>query len=139
MLLTVALVVFCCAIMVFFSQEWSNFLKKIFAIRGMKLLLPLFVVSFLLVYYEAWVSWGLLTTKWCLHQAADWIASQLPFDFALPVANIILMMGLAVFPVVLANFWIKRKSFEPFQYAFVTSMNIWLLVAILLTVSYSYS
>ncbi|ASQ46823.1 hypothetical protein [Legionella clemsonensis] len=139
MLLTIALVVFSCAILVFFSQEWSNFLKKMFAIRGMKLLLPLFVVSLLVAYYEVWVSWGLLRIKWGLHYAAAILENWLPATFAPLIANLILLMGLAVLPVALANFWIKHKRFEPFQYAFVTSMGIWLLVAILLTVSYSYS
>ncbi|OCH96975.1 hypothetical protein A8135_04910 [Legionella jamestowniensis] len=139
MLLTIALVVFSCAILVFFSQEWANFLKKMFAIRGMKLLLPLFIVSLLVVYYEIWVSWGLLRIKWGLHYLAAIIESWLPITFALFIANLILLMGLAVLPVALANIWIKHKSFESFKYAFVTSMIIWLLVAILLTVSYSYS
>ncbi|KTC77035.1 hypothetical protein [Legionella brunensis] len=139
MLLTVALVVVCCAIVVMFSQEFANFFKRIFAIRGMKLLLPLILASTLVVYYDPWVSWGLLQTKRILHTAAATIANWLSFKEALIVANIIILMGLAVLPVAIANFWIKHKSFEPFRFAFITSMVIWLIVAILLTVNYSYS
>lgn len=138
MLLTVALVVVCCAIIVFFSEEWTNVFKKIFAIRGMKLLLPLFLVSMLVVYYDPWITWALLETKRFLHHIAEIITNKLNHRYALWVANVAILMGISVLPVFIANFWIKHKSFEAFRHAFFTSMMLWLLVAILLTVSYSY-
>ncbi|WED42339.1 hypothetical protein [Legionella cardiaca] len=139
MLLTVALVVVGCAIVVLFSREFGNFFKKMFAIRGMKLFLPLILVSTLVVYYEYWISVGLLNIKWVLHRVASMIADWLPFTGALLVANILVLMLVSVLPVAFANFLNKRRHYEPLRYAFVISMVLWLLTAILLTVSYSYS
>lgn len=139
MLLTLALVVLFCSIAVMFSQEIGNFFKKIFAIPGMKLLLPLIVVSLLVVYYEPWVFWGLLHIKTILHTMAATLANWLPFEAAaLFLANVIILMGLSILPVLAINIWIKRKSFESFRYSFLTTTIIWIVVAVLLTVSYSY-
>jgi hypothetical protein len=138
MLLTIALVVVGCAIMVLFSTEFANLFKKLFAIPAVKLCVPLILISSLVVSYEYWVTWGLWIAKWFLHNLAARLASLFPFTGNLGIANIIILMFFSVLPVWALNFWIERKTFESFQYRFITSLIIWLLIAILLTVSYSY-
>ncbi|KTD20534.1 Uncharacterised protein [Legionella lansingensis] len=138
MLLTLALLVLFCAIVVFFSNEFANFFKKLFAIRGMKLLLPLILATTLIVLYEHWVSWGVLYARWLLHVAVTTMANRFPFPGSLLITKILILMVLAVLPVVVIDFLEKRRRFEPFRYSFITSMIIWLVVAMLLTASYGY-
>nr|HAT8712897.1 hypothetical protein [Legionella jordanis] len=139
MLLTIALVVLGCAIVVMFSAEFARGFKKLFNISGMKLLLPLIFASALVVYYEYWISWGLLITKWLLHQAAAYLSKLFPFMQGIGVAEVLLLWMLSTVPVLALDFWMKKQTFEPFRYPFITSLIIWLLAAILLTVSYNYS
>ncbi|MDI9819738.1 MULTISPECIES: hypothetical protein [unclassified Legionella] len=139
MIYTVALVVFLGSITVFFTQEIANVLKKVFAAPGMPVVIPLLLASSLIAYYEDWVVWGLLAIKTLLHRMASLIASWLPFNGALLVANILVLMICSVLPVAVANFWVKHKRFESFNHAFFINMLLWLLLTILLTVSYSYS
>lgn len=138
-MLVLSLVVLGCSIVVFFSQEFGNFFKKIFAVPGMKLLLPLILASAVVVDYNNWILWGLLLFKAFLHRFSTMLASWMPFHTGADiVANVLILAGFSILPVLAINFWVKKKTYRSFQYAYLTSTIIWLLVALLLTVSYNY-
>ena len=57
MLFTLAAVVFFAAIVTFFSQEFIGIFKKIFAIKGAKLILPLLLASWCIINFNYLVLW----------------------------------------------------------------------------------
>jgi len=57
MLFTLAAVVFFAAIVTFFSQEFIGIFKKIFAIKGAKLILPLLLASWCIINVNYLVLW----------------------------------------------------------------------------------
>jgi hypothetical protein len=139
-MIVLSLIVVSCAIVVFFSQEFGKFFKKLFAIRGMKLFLPLVLASAIVVDYSNWVLWGLLRFKAFLHSMVATLASWLFFHAgATFVANVLVLAGFSILPVLAINSWVKKKTYHSFHYAYLTSTIIWLLIAVLLTVSYNYS
>lgn len=136
-MLTIALVVFGCAIAVFFSKEFGNSIKKILAIPGMLLLLPLALVSFLLVYFHLYLLWTLTKFQSLLLDFIQSLASLFSYQ-NLGYAGIMLLvlMSLSFLPVLGLNFWYKRKTFYPFPYAGLTMTLLWLFFAILLVTAY---
>lgn len=136
-MVVLSLVVVGCAIVVFFSQEFGNAFKKLFAIRGMKLLLPLILATGLIVDYEHWVLWGLLHLQAILQGFVTLFAGWLPFQKgADSIAKILILFVSSILPVFAINVWLKKKTYHSFKHAYVISALIWLLVAILLIVSY---
>ncbi len=133
-MLTIALVVFGCAIMVFFSKEFGNSIKKIFSIPGMKLLLPLILVSFFIIFFKFEVLWFLTKLQAFLFALVQNLSSLLPFqNIDYPLANILVLMGLSALPVLAINLWYKRKTYHPYKYIGLTMTVIWLFVAVLLS------
>ena len=136
MLLTLALVVLGCAIVVFFSQEFGKLAKKILAYPGAKLILPITMASALVAAFEPWVLIVLLKIKAGLHYLAACIEAILPFTTGATVlANFILLLALTLLPVFAINALTQRKSYLPFQYPFLVSTLIWIFVTILLVVN----
>lgn len=130
---TIALVVFACAIVVFFSREFGNSIKKIMSVPGMKLILPLFLVTFVLVYFEPEVLWSLTKLQAMLLLLTQNLAFILPFGkMANATANLLVLMCLSLLPVLAINLWYKRKTYYPLPYAGLTITLIWIFVAGLL-------
>lgn len=72
MLLSYSLIVLVVAVLILFSHEFGGGFKKLFSFPGVKLIVPLFIASFIIEYYEAFFLW-LLTeinamVHWCLTQ-----------------------------------------------------------------------
>ncbi len=133
-MLTIALVVFGCAIMVFFSKEFGNFIKKLLSIPGMKLLLPLIFVSFFIIYFKLEVLWFLAKFQTILFTLTQSLASLFPFQtMAYALATILVLISITVLPVLAINLWHKRKTYHSFEYISLTMTVIWLFVAVLLT------
>ncbi len=129
------LVILGCTIAVFFSQEFVAGFKKIFAIPGMKLLLPITLATMLIVYYEAWVLWSLLGAKNTLNSSATVLASSLPFQqHADLIANILLLLILPVLPLVARVLSSKKKPIHDLRPYYVTIGILWFLVLALLIV-----
>lgn len=138
-MLELASIVLLTSIIVFFSQEFGNMFKKFFAIRGMKLFVPLILASALVVNFEPWILAGLLSIKRVLHAILAWLQSMLPaYSITLPALTIILLLIISITPVMGIDYWIRRKSRLGYRYKMLTSLVLWLFAAILLTVSFSY-
>lgn len=135
MLLTLALVVLGASIAVFFSQEFIRTFKKIFAIRGVKLFLPLFFASWLIFTFDYWVMWFFYYYRELLQTALNFLIQIIPFhQAATQVALVILLTAVSVLPVIAIDFFMRRKNYKEYKYPYTTSAIIWLLSAVLLSV-----
>ncbi|ARG96728.1 hypothetical protein [Legionella micdadei] len=139
-MLTVALVVLISSIVVFFSKEFGDLFKKLFAIPGMKLFLPLIFATGLVAYYESWVYLGLTKFQDVLLGLVEKLASWMPFrKGASDAVKILALMVFSFLPVMAIDFWIKKKkSYDSFRYAGLTITIVWLFLAVLLTINYRY-
>lgn len=138
MLFTLAMVVFCGSIVAFFSEEIVGVIKRIFELPLAKLLIPLVIVTTIIVFYEPWILFGLIEFKKMIHALAFKISSYISLKESIFIAHILLLFFFSIGPVLLIQVIKKRKSYEPFSYSFITSFIIWLMLAILMTVSFSY-
>ena len=137
--LLLAALVFGCAILMFFSQEFANTFKKIMAIRGMKLFLPLILVTYLVLSFQAELVWALTKIQALLFTLIAFLAKLFPFNgLANVIASVLVLMALTFLPVLAIDFWIKRKTYHGFNQASLTSLFIWLFVALLLSVESFY-
>lgn len=136
MIVSLALVVFGSSIAVFFSEEIQRMFKKIIAIPGAKLLVPLIALSLLVEIYQEYGSWLLIAFKAIIEQGLLTLVSMLPFQvIALPMLKAAYLILLACLPVWV--FWLiaKRKGIEeswPTPYR--VGVMLWTLAAVLLTV-----
>lgn len=136
MLLTLALVVFFASILILFSDEFIKLFKKLFAVKGAKLFIPLFVASWLVSHYEFWVWWEMFYLRERLRYMLNFLVQIMPFQLgAKPIALIILLVFLSVVPVLIMEFLSRRKSYKGYQYPFVTSAIIWIFCVVLLMVA----
>lgn len=138
MYITVMLIALSAAILVFFSQEFSQMFRAIFAIPGVKLLLPLFLVSWLVEDHEAWGLWFLLRIKDMLHAAFYFLSGIFPGKptVMLRLLHVMYLFVLAGAPLWLSYIWAKNKQLNqdelwPASHQF--GMVLWIIFAILLT------
>ncbi len=135
MYLTLALVVFVFSIIVFFSQEFTNIFKKIFAISGAKILLPLAICSWGVYTFDVWFLWGIYYIRDLLHMAVASLMRLLPFQKgAQPIASILLLTLLSVVPSLFIQWLTFRKRYVEFKYPYLTSTIIWITSSILLLI-----
>lgn len=138
-MLEMALIILISSILVFFSEEWGNLFKKIFAIRGVKLFVPLIMASWLIVDYEPWLLKGLLGIKYVLHAIINALQSIMPSWSITPsLLTVLVLMLVSVLPVIGVDYLIRRKSPLGYRHKIQTCLILWISTAILLTVSFSY-
>ncbi|WP_419419159.1 hypothetical protein ACNVED_11525 [Legionella sp. D16C41] len=125
------------AIFVFFSAEFGRMIKKIMAIRGVALFLPLTLVSWIVASYEPWILWTLLYVKIGFHMAVFGIVSIIPFPIGREsLATFILIYSLTLIPLAII-YWRKKKY--PVYYKsnqWIITAAIWLFLLITLTVGF---
>ena len=136
MLITISLVVFCASIAAFFAQEFGRLFKKFFALPGVKLLLPLILASSLLIIYEEFEYWLLLQFQQTLHQLIFKLDNAVPFEGSLSLSRIISLFIIASFPIWIAKWSVRRKKYKnPYSGMYWLGLVLWVIAAILLTVS----
>lgn len=135
MLMSLFWVVLLSSIVVFFASEWSDFFKKIFAIPGAKLLLPLIGFTTLIIAYKPWVVWGLIHLQANLQVFVTKLAKWLSFiPDNLLLVQIFVLMALTLLPMLAINTALERKKYISFKYTYIVGIAIWILVASLLVV-----
>lgn len=134
MLVELAVIVLLAAIVVFFSREFAEYIKKIFKITALALLLPIAIASWVLVYFNDSVLWFILTLRVKLNGIYAIMANWLAFPYGNYVAAVILLMILSVLPITLINVYYLRNSYREFPYSYIASAFVWILVLILLVV-----
>jgi hypothetical protein len=133
MYLTLALVVLFASIAVFFSQEFISVFKKLFAIKGVKLFLPLFLASWFVFTFDYWALWIVYYYREMLQICLTFLVSIMPFqEFAEQVSLVIFLWAISVLPVFIIDQVLRRKTYKGYQYPNVTSMIVFLVSAILL-------
>ena len=135
MLLTLALVILFGAILVFFSEEYGKTIKKLFAIKGAKLIIPLFVVSWLIFSFDFWVLWAILYLRDMLHAVLNFLVQIMPFQkWAVQVVQVFMLTFLSVVPVLILNFISQKKTFKSYKHPYLTSGIIWILSVVLIII-----
>lgn len=130
----VTLVLLSCTILVFFSQEFAASFKKLFALPGVRLLLPLIVVTALIVYYDAWALWTLLKAKETLRNFAVFLAKMVPFQNAFLFSNMLVLFSLPVLFLIAKRLGAKKSPLYSYQFYYFSVAILWVLALILLVV-----
>lgn len=132
MLVTLALLVICASIAVFFSQEFTRTYKKIMKIKGAALLLPLVLAS-MIVYNFIYVLLSVLIyVKDILQKLITWTSILCPCNqWAAPLATILVISVLSVLPVYVLNYLSRKKTYQPYKYPYLTSLFIWIVLVML--------
>jgi len=132
-MLTLVLIVCIAAIFCFFSQEFIQLLKKIFAIRGVLLLLPLALASWFVFNYDYLVLWGLYYIRDVLNHMNGLLINALPEkQYSADIILIVLLTAFSVVPVAILNLLSYRKTHQPYSHPYLVSTLLWLIGAILL-------
>ncbi|MBN9231250.1 MAG: hypothetical protein BGO90_03620 [Legionella sp. 40-6] len=133
MLLTLALVVICASIMVFFSQEFMRTFKRIFALPGARLLLPILFASWLVYTFDYWVLWAVFYYRETLFTGLHFLEGILPaYAWTLPAIVVCLIWCVTILPVLALDYYYRRKSHHGYPYPMITSAIIFIVTAILL-------
>ncbi|MBL7479462.1 hypothetical protein [Legionella bononiensis] len=132
MLLTLALVIFAAAIMILFAQEFIRTFKKIFAIKGAKLFLPLLLGSWLVLNFDYLCLWGFYYYQEILNAIVVFLAGLIPIQsIARPLVLIIVLTLISVVPVVLLDLYLVKKTYKHYEYPYLTSTLIWIITAVM--------
>lgn len=133
MLTTLALIVLVAAITVFFSQELIKFLKKIFAIKGAQLFLPLAIASWAVYTFDYWFLWAIYYYRECLNTIQSYLVYLIPIpNYSHTVALIILLTSASVIPVFVWDKATRKRSFKWYVYPYVASTILWIITSIVL-------
>ena len=130
-----ALVVLLGAIIVLFSEEFIKSFKKLWAIKGAKLLLPLFAASWFVYTFDFWVLWVIFYLHKFLHDTLTFLITIMPFQHgAESVALVILLTFFSIVPVLIIDFFTRKKKYKGYQYPYITSTIIWIFCVALLII-----
>ena len=133
MLLTLAAVVFFASIMVFFAQEFIRAFKKVFAIKGAKLIIPLALGSWIVYTYEYWLLWVINYYREFLKTSFGFLVHLIPFQrCASSVALILLLTSISIVPVFVLNWISLKRTFAAYQYSYLVSTLIWITTSVIL-------
>lgn len=136
MLFTLAAVVFCAAIFVFFSQEFISTFKKIFAIKGAPLILPLAGASFIIYNFNYWCLLTFYYYRQVLNGMVSFLTMLIPLgQVSSYIAAILVLTFISVVPVLVLEWVFRKKTYKPYPYPYLTSSIIWLISAFTLILS----
>lgn len=128
-----ALVILLGSIIVLFSEEFIKSFKKLWAIKGAKLLLPLFAASWFIYTFDFLFVWVIFYLIEFLHDTLAFLIRLMPFEQgAKSVALVILLTFFSVVPVLIIDFFIRRKNYKGYPYPYITSSLIWIFCVALL-------
>jgi hypothetical protein len=130
---TLVLVICVAAIFCFFSQEFTRAFKKIFAIKGATLILPLAIASWFVFTFDYLVLWALLYIREVLDNMNQFLIRVLPEKkYSSDIILIVLLTLTSVGPVIILNILSYRKTHKPYPYPYLLSTILWIIGAILL-------
>ncbi len=128
MLFTMTLVILLGAIAVFFSQEFLGFIKKVFAVKGVKLFLPLLAASWFVFSFGDWVIWGITYYRELLATVLTFIVSIIPLpQIAEYTALVIVLTVVSVLPVYLIDLYMRKRSYKSYNYPYTTSTLLFIV------------
>lgn len=132
MLVTVALLVFLTAIVVFFTDEFIRMFNKLFAIREVKLFFPLLIASYLVYNYEYFALWMSYYCRQVLGDMLTFLVGIMPvFDASRSIAVVIILTLTSVLPVLIMDIFLHKKKLKGYEYPYLTSTIILIICATL--------
>ena len=134
--LFLALLIFCTAFLVIFSQEFAGIIKKVLSVPGFTLLLPLILVSLVVSYFDTWITWLLFFLKQGLELTKESLANHLPQNYYPQyAAPLLLLLGVSLIPLALLQ-WVawRRNGYRPWPFMYPMVTALWLILLILLLV-----
>lgn len=135
MYLTLAMVVFFASIMVFFSQEFINTFKRIFAIKGAKTIIPIAIASWAVYTFDYWFLWAIYYYREFLKACLTLLTDMIPFHRgADSIALIVLLTLLSVLPMSILMWYRRYRNYKPYGYPYLTSALIIITSAVILLV-----
>lgn len=115
------------AIIALFSQELSRFGKKIFAIKGAIVIVPLFLMSFITYYLQYEVIEILYFIHKKLYLIYDMLFYIAPKQFyPMQLALIGTISIISIGPSILLNYLSYRRTHKPYSHRYFVSTLLWL-------------
>lgn len=132
--ITLTLIIVGTAILGLFSQEFIHVFKRIFAIPGVKLFLPLLLVSFIVERYVLWGWKGLTLMQLGLFALKEHLHHLMPFDRgALFVTQVFILVILANTPIWITRYLTRKKPLsKAILWVYWFSAAVWIMSSILL-------
>lgn len=135
MLLTLSLVVLIASIITLFSQEFITIFKKIMAIKGAPIFLPLIVASGLVLIFDYWVLLAVYYYRAFLTLLINGLIWLMPFgNYSYYIAAILVLTFISLVPVFLFNWYWTKKTYKPYPFASLTIAFIWIFSVFSITV-----
>lgn len=135
MYLTLALVVLIAAIVTLFSQEFISIYKRIMAIKGAKLFLPLAVGSWAVLNYNYWVLLGIYYYREVLNTLIKGLAWIMPFgQFSSSIATILILTVITIAPIILLDLLWHNQYYKAYPYSNLTRILIWVISVFTVTI-----
>ena len=120
-------------ILIFFAEEWIACIKKIFAIPGTKLIIPLFITNYFFVTHEHMILWILLAMAYGFYDTYHFLISLYSSNkLILFIGQVMTLLLMTVLPVYALNIVRAIKKLEIYHYTWLISIMIWLLWVVLL-------
>ena len=127
-------VITCCAsIICLFSQEFTRLFKKIFAVKGMKLILPLALASIFVYGYDYLVLEFLFYIRDKLNNMVVFLNANLPqYKYTSDFILVFILTAVTLAPVGILHYLSYRKNHTPFVHPYLLSTLIWIISVALL-------
>lgn len=134
MLLLLSMFVLFTAIVGFFSREIIDFLSRLFSIPGVKIVLPIFLVSLAVESDAVWGWWGLSSFRMILSSIEQVFVKLMPFQtMDKEVARILFLTLLGCLPLGIALVLTRKKPMTKAPYyAYRVGAFLWVLSVIVL-------
>jgi hypothetical protein len=133
--LLLALVVLCTAIVAFFMQEFVHLFKKIFAIPGAKMLLPLLLISSVVEHFSFWI-WKILNSiQNLLALSISQLSTVLPgTTTSIIIARALILFSVVFFPWPFAFLMTRGNPIFNYHYwGSVLSAWFWVIFVVLIS------
>ena len=124
------------AIFVVFIHDFRRLVAKLFELPGVKLLLPLFIVTSLIFFNEPTVFWILLQMQIALLTGVSYLTDLIPLkEGAQRVAYVIALLFLTLLPEFIMDFWERKQVIKQFSNTRIVSVFIWIIASIFFVLS----
>lgn len=132
MLILLSMLVLFTAIVGFFSREIIDFISRLFSIPGVKLVLPILLMSLLIESDSIWGWWGLSSFRSLFSVIEQWIVKWMPFQTAEhEIARIVLLTLVGCLPTGIAVIRSRKKPLSTSRYfAYRLGFFLWVVSVI---------
>lgn len=139
LLSTIALIVLCAAIFVMFNEELQSFAKKLYESKKVRLLAPLFIASFMVLYFEVELYKCLIAMRIFAFSVIYYFSKLVHIPLGILILEKTLFLSLIAFiPIILAKLLEKVSFFSNYNIVYLSknaNVFLWVIFAVLIVVS----